>query len=48
MVLDKLPTSSIITNEDNIYTIEAEVYGDGFIMWAKSQGDSIFDVQLSE
>lgn len=36
MVLDKLPTSSIITNEDNIYTIESEVYGDVFLCGAKA------------
>ncbi|MDY3889324.1 MAG: WYL domain-containing protein, partial [Agathobacter sp.] len=48
MVLDKLPTAKVIANEDDIYTIEAEVYGDGFNMWAKSQGDNIFEIQLSE
>ena len=45
MVLDKLPTAKIICKENDIYTIEAEVYGDGFYMWAKSQGDSVFDIK---
>lgn len=45
MVLDKLPTAKVIAKENDIYSIEAEVYGDGFYMWAKSQGKNIYDIK---
>ena len=44
-VLDKLPTAKILNEKDGIYTIRAEVYGEGFKMWARSQGESIFDIE---
>lgn len=44
-VLDKLPTAQIIRHEGNIYTIMVETYGRGFEMWAKSQGEDIFDIK---
>ena len=44
-VLDKLPTAKILNEKDGIYTIRAEVYGEGFKMWARSQGKSIFDIE---
>ena len=44
-VLDKLPTAKILNEKDGIYTIRAEVYGEGFNMWARSQGESIFDIE---
>lgn len=41
-VLDKLPTAKIISkNEEDVYTIEAEVFGSGIDMWLRSQGDKI-------
>ncbi len=46
-VLDKLPTAKIISDEPHydgkrtIYTILAEVFGDGIDMWLRSQGDAI-------
>lgn len=46
-VLDKLPTARILDEEQHedgkriIYTISAEVFGDGIDMWLKSQGDNI-------
>lgn len=40
-VLDRLPTASIISEENGIYTVTAEVFGDGIDMWIKSQGDLI-------
>lgn len=40
-VLDRLPTA-VIENENNgIYTISAEVFGNGINMWFGSQGDKI-------
>lgn len=46
-VLDKLPTARIISEELHedgnriIYTISAEVFGDGIDMWLRSQGDMV-------
>lgn len=46
-VLDKLPTARIISEElhedgkRTIYTISAEVFGDGIDMWLQSQGDMV-------
>ena len=40
-ILDRLPTAKIISEEDGIYTISAEVFGDGIDMWLKSQGENI-------
>ncbi len=40
-ILDRLPTAKIISEEDGVYTISAEVFGDGIDMWLRSQGDHI-------
>ncbi len=40
-VLDRLPTAKIISEENGIYTIEAETFGSGIEMWLKSQGNHI-------
>ncbi|MCD7815457.1 MAG: WYL domain-containing protein [Bacteroides sp.] len=40
-VLDRLPTAEIIEAKDSIYTVSAEVYGDGIDMWLRSQGENI-------
>ena len=46
-VLDKLPTAKILSEEldedgmRTLYTISAEVFGDGIDMWLRSQGDNI-------
>lgn len=46
-VLDKLPTARILDEEPHedgkrtIYTISAEVFGDGIDMWIRSQGNNI-------
>lgn len=37
-ILDRLPTAKIIDYKDSIYTVEAEVYGDGIKMFLLSQG----------
>ena len=37
-VLDRLPTAQIISQKDHEYTISAEVYGKGIVMWLLSQG----------
>lgn len=40
-VLDRLPTAKIEKEENGVYTISAEVFGDGIDMWLRSQGDRI-------
>lgn len=40
-VLDRLPTSRIIKEEDGKYVIEAEVFGKGIEMWLRSQGEYV-------
>lgn len=38
-VLDRLPTAEVLKQENGIYTIKVEAYGDGIYMWLRSQGD---------
>lgn len=40
-VLDRLPTAQIIDKQDHEYTISAEVYGRGIVMWLLSQGSRV-------
>ena len=40
-ILDRLPTAEIIEEQDDVYTIRAEVFGKGIDMWLRSQGDAI-------
>jgi hypothetical protein len=45
-ILDRLPTAQIISEEGGIYTISAEVFGDGIDMWLRSQGDNVELIEL--
>lgn len=40
-VLDRLPTAKILSEEEGVYTVAAEVFGKGIDMWLKSQGSMI-------
>ena len=40
-VLDRLPTAKVVSQEDGVYRITAEVYGSGIDMWLPSQGDHV-------
>ena len=40
-VLDRLPTAKIISEENGVYRIAAEVYGNGIDMWLRSQGEMV-------
>lgn len=40
-VLDRLPTAEIVKEENGVYTLRAEVYGNGINMWLRSQGKYI-------
>lgn len=43
-ILDRLPTAKVISEEDGVYTINAEVFGKGIDMWLRSQGNLISDI----
>jgi predicted DNA-binding transcriptional regulator YafY len=40
-VLDRLPTAKILSENEGVYTISAEVFGDGVDMWIRSQGNNV-------
>lgn len=40
-VLDRLPTAKIISEDEGIYTLSAEVLGNGIDMWLRSQGGCV-------
>lgn len=40
-VLDKLPTAEVSQNEDGSYTVKAETFGKGILMWLLSQGSYV-------
>lgn len=40
-IMDRLPTAQIISEDNDIYTVTAEVFGNGVDMWLKSQGQMI-------
>lgn len=40
-ILDRLPTAKVISEDESKYIVDAEVYGDGIIMWILSQGENI-------
>lgn len=40
-ILDRLPTAKILSEDENGYVIEAEVYGKGILMWLLSQGKRV-------
>ena len=47
-VLDRLPTAKIIDEDENGWTIRAEVFGKGIEMWLRSQGDYVKVIQSEE
>ena len=40
-VLDRLPTAKIIEQDEDGWTVEAEVFGKGIEMWVRSQGEHV-------
>lgn len=40
-ILDRLPTAQIISEDNGVYTVSAEVFGKGIDMWLRSQGDMV-------
>lgn len=44
-VMDRLPTAEIIGEENGVYTLKVDVFGDGIYMWLRSQGDMVSDIK---
>lgn len=44
-ILDRLPTAKILSEEDGVYTIGAEVFGKGVEMWIRSQGENVKKIE---
>lgn len=40
-VLDRLPTAQVLSVENGVYTVSAEVFGKGIDMWLRSQGNIV-------
>ena len=40
-ILDRLPTARIVSEQDGMQLVEAEVYGKGILMWLLSQGENV-------
>jgi predicted DNA-binding transcriptional regulator YafY len=40
-ILDRLPTAEILSEEDDKYIVQAEVFGKGVDMWIRSQGGNV-------
>lgn len=40
-VVDRLPTAQVLSEENGVYTVSAEVFGKGIDMWLKSQGNIV-------
>ena len=40
-ILDRLPTAKVVSQDEKGSVIEAEVYGNGIVMWLLSQGSRI-------
>lgn len=46
-VLDRLPTARIVSEEEGVYTVEAEVFGKGIEMWLRSQGEKVEVIEFN-
>lgn len=40
-ILDRLPTATVLDEDETGYTVQAEVFGAGINMWLRSQGDYV-------
>lgn len=47
-VLDRLPTAEVKRNNDGSYTVKAETFGKGILIWLLSQGSKVQVLQPSE
>ena len=47
-VLNRLPTAKIIEQDEEGWTVEAEVFGKGIEMWVRSQGEYVKCIETNE
>lgn len=40
-ILDRIPAAEVVKQTDNGYIIKAECYGDGILMWLRTQGENV-------
>lgn len=40
-ILDRIPGAEIVEHTEGRYVIKAECYGDGILMWLRTQGDNV-------
>lgn len=40
-VLDRLPTATILSEDNGVYIISAEVFGKGIEGWIRGQGENV-------
>lgn len=40
-ILDRLPTAQVVDEQEGVFTIQAEVFGNGVDMWLRSQGEQV-------
>ena len=40
-VLDRLPMVQVVEEKEGSYTVRAETFGTGILMWLQSQGDKV-------
>ena len=40
-ILDRLPTAKVLSKDEEAFIVEAEVYGNGIVMWLLSRGDRV-------
>lgn len=40
-ILDRIPGAEILEQSDGKYVLKAECYGDGILMWLRTQGDNV-------
>ena len=40
-VLDKLPMAKVVEEKEGVYTVKAETFGKGILMWLLSQGSKV-------
>lgn len=45
-VLDRLPTATVLSEYEGVYTISAEVFGKGIDIWLSSQGNYVTQIQF--
>lgn len=45
-ILDRLPTAEVLSEEDGVYSVSAEVFGTGINMWLRSQGENIRKIDI--